>query len=439
MLTIVALALAALPSLHGAPSPAPDAVRRCVRQLHVDRSVQAEFAYLREREPRTREDQRTITGIPAPSLDEGERAAHLERRLRDVGVTDVSRDEAGNVIGRLPGVGRGPTVALAAHLDTVFPRHVDLAIREAEGRLLAPGIGDNSRGLGALIAVAESLTRLRLRTAGDILLIGTVGEEGLGDLKGVRALFRDPRRIDAFVAIDGAGSGNITASAVGSRRLEVTFDGPGGHSFADFGRPSANGALGRAVAQIYDLRLAPDARTTFNVGVVTGGTAVNAIAAQARMQIDLRSATAADLGALERQVRAIVTAAAQAENRRWASTQIEATIRTVGDRPPGANPAGAPIVEAAREAVRLLTGREAVLTSESTDANIPMSLGIPAIAVEGGGAGGSLHSTDEWFDPADAEIGPQTILLITLALAGTPDVCGPMIAERPRPAAGPGR
>jgi acetylornithine deacetylase/succinyl-diaminopimelate desuccinylase-like protein len=310
-------------------------------------------------------------------------------------------------------------VLISGHLDTVFPEGTDVRVRREGTVLRAPGIGDDCRGLALLLAVARALDAGGVRTRGTVLFVGTVGEEGPGNLRGVRHLFgaelKD--RVDYFISVDGTGLG-LTKDAVGSHRYRFTFRGPGGHSYGDFGMPSPIHALGRAVAKVAELRVPTQPKVTFTVGVIQGGTSVNSIAGEAAMEVDMRSVDAAALDSLDARVQAAVQSALAEENARWDSpVKLTVGIDTIGIRPGGTQPADAPIVRAAEAAGRRL-GFTVPSTASSTDANIPISLGIPSLTIDGGGAGGGAHSLGEWFDTKDSHLGTQWALLLVLTLAG---------------------
>ena len=382
-------------------------------------AVQRALEYLQTSEPETLDEQASICEIAAPPFHEAERAEEYGRRLAAVGLEDVRVDAEGNAIGERPGVGDGPTVVLSAHLDTVFPPGTDVTVTR-EGELLSgPGIGDDCRGLTVVLAVARAMQEVELETEGTIIFVGTVGEEGVGDLRGVKHLFGDELegRVDYFISIDGTGLG-ITHRAVGSHRYEVTFKGPGGHSYGAFGMPNPIHALGRAIAKIADFQVPRQPRVTFNVGLVEGGTSVNSIAYETTMTVDMRSESVEELGEIDSRFREAVQAALDEENGRWESdVQLEVEIVSIGVRPAGQTPADSATVRVAVQAVEIL-GFEARLGGGSTDSNIPMSLGIPAVTIDGGGAGGGAHSLDESFDTTDSHIGTQWALLLALTLAG---------------------
>lgn len=376
------------------------------------------------------EEQVRLNEIPAPPFREQTRAEYYLKKLREAGLRDARIDTEGNVIGVRRGTGRGPRVVISAHLDTVFPEGTDVKVREKAGRFYAPGISDDAAGLASLLTMVEHLTKSGLRTVGDIIVVGTVGEEELGDLRGVKALFRDDKDIDGFISLDGVGFGRIVNHATGSHRFSVEFKGPGGHSFAAFGLPSAIHAMGRAIAKIGELKPPADPKTTFTVGTVRGGTSVNAIAGDATMAIDIRSNSQEELLKFEEKVVAAIREAVEEENRRWGSKAISADIKLIGDRPAGLTPIDSPIVHTARAALRTVGADTRAITAASTDSNLPMSLGIPAITLSSAGQGGGSHSLGEWYTPTNNWLGPQLALLVSLGLAGVEGLTEPLLEKR---------
>jgi tripeptide aminopeptidase len=390
------------------------------------------LADLKSDAARTLAEQRRLAEIPSPPFKEQRRAAYYLERFRELGLRDAAIDGEGNVTGVRPGTGRGPKLLVAAHLDSVFPEGTDVTVREIDGALHGPGIGDNARGLAVLLSLVRTLDAHSLRMAGDIVWAGSVGEEELGNLRGVRALLRDHADIDGFVAIDGLKVKRLVNAGTGSHRYEIIFSGPGGHSFAAFGLPSPIHAMGRAIAGLSELRPPPEPKTTFTVGTVRGGTSVNAIAKEARMTLDIRSNAADELLRLEGQALAIVHDAVARENARWNSDAITVEIKLIGDRPAGLTPPEAPIVAAARRAIATVAPGTVELAASSTDSNLAMSLGIPAVTIGAGGEGGGQHSPAEWYRPTDAHLGPQAVLLTLLMLAGLDGVSDPVLARRAR-------
>ncbi|MCY4017318.1 MAG: M20/M25/M40 family metallo-hydrolase [Gammaproteobacteria bacterium] len=414
--------------------PIDPAAREAFDAVRADPRVIEALEQLRLREPATIEEQIRITEIPAPPFMEDERAAYYLEQVRARGLEDAWMDSEGNVIGRRPGAGVGggeaPILLIGAHLDTVFGPEVDVSVEFRDGRYYAPGIGDDSRGLAVLLAVIEVLGESGIDTVADVLFTGNVGEEGRGDLRGIKAIFRENPEIDGFISVDGVRMTRITIGGTGSRRFEFRFSGPGGHSFGAFGLPSATHAMGRAIAHIAELRTPSYPKTTFTVGTVDGGTSVNSIAADAVFAIDMRSNSPEQLVQLEAEAKAVALAAVAEENARWNNGEIALEFVLIGDRPTGLTPAGSPIVQAAALATETSGVPLRELGISSTDSNVPMALGIPAITMPGGGDGGDAHSPGEWFAPEDSHLGPQTVLLTILALAGIEGVSEPLLVDR---------
>lgn len=384
--------------------------------------VAAGLEFIESDHDRTVDEQIEITEIPSPPFKEDKRADDYLNRLEKAGVADVAKDDEGNVYGMIKGSGEGPTLFVSAHLDTVFPEGTDVKVKEEEdGTLHAPGIQDDGRGLAALLSVARGFQESGVKPQGDIILGGTVGEEGEGDLRGVKAFFEEHDDIDGYISMDGDDPGAVTYQATGSHRFRISFPGPGGHSFGAFGTPSSVHAMGRAIAQISDLETPSEPKTTFTVGVVEGGSAVNAIAGDATMLVDIRSNAEEEVVKVEEQVRSIVEDAAAAENERWDTKPdegIAVEVEMIGDRPAGTQDAASPIVETAWSSATSL-GLEAALSGpSSTDSNLPISLDIPAVTIGGGGNGEGSHSLDESYDPTDAYQGPQRAFLAILSLVG---------------------
>jgi tripeptide aminopeptidase len=377
-------------------------------------------------------EQKRITEIPAPPYKEKVRAEYYLKRMQELGFKDAAIDSEGNVIALRKGSGGGrPKLVVSAHLDTVFPEGTDVTVKESDGVARAPGIGDDSRGLAALLSLIKAMNANGIATVGDVMFVGTVGEEELGNLRGVEALFHDHADIDGFISIDGLGITRVVNQATGSHRYEMTFKGPGGHSFQEFGLPSAIHAMGRAIARIADLQTPSDPKTTFTVGTVSGGTSVNAIAAEARMAVDMRSNSTEELLKLEARLLDQVKQAATEENARWTSDKLTVDIKLIGDRPAGQVAMDSPIVQATQRAVAAISrGPRVTFAGSSTDSNLAMSLGIPAVTIGGGGEGGNWHSRNEWYRPVDAYLGPQNALLTILMLAGLDGVAKPALAVR---------
>jgi tripeptide aminopeptidase len=391
-------------------SPSPD-----------DPRVRTALQIIRDDNAWTLGQQVSICEIPAPPFGEARRAAEYRRRLTALGLRDVRIDSEGNVIAERPGIGDGPTVVIAGHLDTVFPESTDVRTRRVGGRIHGPGIGDDCRGLAVVLAVARAFQRGGIRTNGTVIFVGNVGEEGPGNLRGVRHLYNKELkgRIDYFISVDGTGLG-LTSRAVGSNRYRVTYKGPGGHSYGDFGMPSPIHALGRAISRISDLQVPSTPKTTFNVGLVRGGTSVNSIAFEASMDIDMRSESAQSLADADARVRRMLADALDAENARAQDPKGRLTlvIDTIGIRPAGTQPDTATIVRVAQAAASAL-GFTVRPGASSTDANVPIGLALPGIAIDGGGRGDGAHSLDEWYEDGERGwLGPQWAAMIVLSLVG---------------------
>ncbi|MUV37292.1 hypothetical protein JNUCC1_01098 [Lentibacillus sp. JNUCC-1] len=407
-------------------------VKATYAALLEEASVQKALTWIEDNHNKTVQTQIDVTEIPAPPFKEQRRAHDFKKRLEALGLKDVTMDAEGNVFGLYPGSGEGPTLFVAAHLDTVFPEGTNTEVRVEDGILHAPGISDDTRGLAEVLAIIEAFNTADMRPAGDIIFGGTVGEEGTGDLRGVKAFFNERDDVDGFLSIDGAPPNNITYKGTGSFRYRVTFNGPGGHSFADFGQPSAVHAAGRAVGALADMETADDPKTTFTVGMMEGGTSINAIAETATVMVDLRSNEQEALDELDDRFWTIVRQAVVAENERWDSKGITADIEKIGNRPPAVQADDAPIVQVAQGAVQALGGTPQLAGPGSTDANYPMSLGIPALALGIGGHGSGIHTVDEWYDPKDAWQTVQKNFLTIVGLAGVAEVTEPLLAQRLR-------
>jgi tripeptide aminopeptidase len=397
------------------------AVAQTVTVPADDPRVRAALQTIRDDNAWTLSQQVSLCEIPAPPFGEARRAAEYRRRLTSLGLRNVRIDAEGNTIGERPGTGEGPTVVVSGHLDTVFPESTNVRTRRVGGRIYGPGIGDDCRGLAVVLAVARAFQRAGVRTNGTVVFVGTVGEEGPGNLRGVRHLFeRELKgRIDYFISVDGTGLG-LTSRAVGSNRYRITYKGPGGHSYGDFGMPSPIHALGRAIARIAELEVAASPKTTFNVGIIRGGTSVNSIAFEASMDLDMRSESAQSLGDVDARVRRILDEALDAENGRArdAKQRLTLVVDTIGIRPAGTQPDSAAIVRAAQAAAGTL-GFTVRTGASSTDANVPIGLGLPGITIDGGGRGDGAHSLDEWYeDGSSGWLGPQWAALIVATLAG---------------------
>lgn len=363
-----------------------------------------------------------ICEIPAPPFKEEARAREIVRRFKEIGLARVRSDEEGNVIAERPGPSNEPRVIVSAHLDTVFPEGTNVRVRRDGARFHAPGISDNTCGIVSLIALARALDAGMIKTESGVCFVATVGEEGEGNLRGVRHLFTGGEfrsGVEAFISLDGPGLERITQRALGSRRYRVTMSGPGGHSWGDFGIVNPVHALGRAISRFasYPAPLAP--RTAYNVGIIEGGSSVNAIPQRASMVVDIRSVSSDEIEKLEKYLRRVVEIAAREENsqRSMSGTSLTCEFEQVGNRPSGETPVNSRIVRAAIECSRAL-GIEPRLDCSSTDSNIPISLGIPAITLGVGGISSNCHSLTEWYEPTGRELGLKRLLALTVTLAG---------------------
>ena len=410
--------------------PATEAV---FTKMLAHTGVKQAVDFLKADDERTLKDQIEITEIPAPPFKESVRAQAYQKRLQALGLADARIDAEGNVIAVRKGSGNGPVLVVSAHLDTVFPEGTDVKVKIKGNRYEAPGIYDDGRGLATLLSVIRAFNQTQLKTVGDIVFVGTVGEEELGDLRGVKALFRDNKNIDGFISLDGLDITRVVNQATGSRRFRIIYTGPGGHSFSAFGLPSATHALGRAIAKISEVRTIEDPKTTFTVGTLKGGTSVNAIAAEAELGLDMRSNSAAELKKLEDRIMVLAREAADEENKRWGKTDaIKVEFKLVGDRPAGNGSVDSPMVDAARRSVAAVGSQVKTVAASSTDSNLPISLGIPAVTLGVGGEGGGSHGPSEWFSPVNAWLGPQNVMLTVLSLVGVDGVTAPLLPVRAR-------
>ncbi|HSB08706.1 MAG TPA: M20/M25/M40 family metallo-hydrolase [Blastocatellia bacterium] len=396
--------------------------RPSIASLTGSAEIRRAFQFIDQMRNELDEELIRICEIPAPPFKEEARAKELLRRFEELGLAGVRSDAVGNVIAERPGLEGSARIVVSAHLDTVFPEGTDVRVRRDGTRLYAPGISDNTCGIVSLIALARALTAADITTDAAICFVSTVGEEGEGNLRGVRHLFTKGEfqsGVDAFISLDGPGLERITQRALGSRRYRVTVTGPGGHSWGDFGIVNPVHALGRAIARFasYPAPLAP--RTSYSVGVIEGGSSVNAIPERASMLVDIRSVSSDEIEKLEAYLGRVVEIAVREENsqRAISGTSLTSEITQVGDRPSGETPMDSRLVRAAIECSRVL-GIEPRLDCSSTDSNIPISLGIPAITIGVGGISSNCHSLTEWYEPVGRELGIKRLLLLAVALAG---------------------
>ncbi|HXG89278.1 MAG TPA: M20/M25/M40 family metallo-hydrolase [Vicinamibacterales bacterium] len=413
MRIVFGLIVLALASPAFAQQDAAQLGAKLLQEAAVKNAVEA----IRAAEPQTLEDQVRLCEVEAPPFKETKRAQLYAQMFKEIGLTNVRIDKEGNVLGEKRGTQARPHLVFSAHLDTVFPEGTNVTVKRDGTMFRAPGIGDDCRGLAVVLAVARAMVKGNIQTPGTITFVGTVGEEGLGDLRGVKFLFREGMKgqIDRFVSIDGTGLG-MTHIAVGSLRYRVTFKGPGGHSYGAFGMVNPIHALGRAMARVSDFEVPREPKTTFNVGRIGGGTSVNAIPFEAWAEVDMRSADQASLQSIDAKFHKAVDDAVADENARWGSRQLTVEKTVVGNRPAGRTPADSAIVLAAVSATQAL-GFAVTLDEGSTDSNIPMNMGIPAITIDGGGRGSGAHALDESFDSTNSWQGSQRALLLAIVLA----------------------
>jgi tripeptide aminopeptidase len=389
--------------------------------LAKDKRVQAARKHVRQTDQQTVADMLAAVAIAAPPFGEGARADWVAEQLRALGLT-VNTDEVGNVIAHNGQLTGDAPIIISAHLDTIFPPETVIDVRRNGHRILAPGIADNARGLAGMLAVARALQSEAIDTEHPVVYVATVGEEGLGDLRGVKHLFRagsELRKAGAFISLDGTGRRRIVYRAIGSRRLRVTITGPGGHSWADWGFANPVHALGTAISAIAQIEVPRQPRTAVTVARIGGGTSVNAIPADAWFELDIRSEAGGSMSDMETAVRAAVKDAVSTTNsaRKRGTPALEVDLRVIGDRPSGETSINNSLVRAARAATRYL-GDAPELVASSTDANIPIALGIPAIAIGAGGESGGTHTLDEWYMNTGGAEGIERVLLIVLAAAG---------------------
>ena len=400
-----------------------EAMKARLADLCGDDRVKTALQVCVDEADRAMEEQIHISEIESPTFAEGVRGEEIARLLKEYGLTDVVIDPSGNVVGRRPGTGSGPVLAIAAHLDTVFPAGTNLKVRKEGHLYYGPGIGDNASGLRSMLQVLRALEKAGIETDGDILFVGTVGEEGNGDIRGANALFDGSRKIDGFMALDMADVFTVQNGATGAHRWRLAIEGEGGHSYLDYGHvPSAIHAMCRAGAMIADLDLPEDPKTTYTIGTIKGGTSVNTIAASCQVDVDMRSLDDGNLAALEAMIFKCFEEGVAEENAIWGVTdpakQVRLEVIMIGDRPGGQRPHDCPVLQTSRAAMDCLGLELKRYTCSSTDANKPVSLGIPATCLSGGGAMYRTHTVDEYYDAIHIEEGPKMVFLTACALAG---------------------
>lgn len=395
--------------------------QQTVAALSEMRVVHDAFAWFRAHSRELEDIQLEVTAIPAPPWGEAERSAWLKQRFEQRGLTGVHQDELGNVFGIRPGTQPdAPYIALNAHLDTVFPAGTEITAKREAGKLYGPGIADNGSGITAMLAIAGALAEAGIPNESPILFIGSVGEEGEGDLRGMRHIFQQRRWLDSIaclIAIDGAGTDTIIAEGLGSRRYEITVSGAGGHSWSDFGVANPIVALARIIDAFSRTPVPAIPKTTYNIGTIEGGTSVNSIPQTAVMRVDTRSASVEELDKLERALRDAVEKTVACMPGRNRKEILRAEVKIIGDRPAADLPVDSRLLQTIR-AVDTQLSNSARIQRASTDANIPLSLGREAVAIGAGGSGGGAHTLHEWYDAAGRDLGLKRILLLTLAMSG---------------------
>ena len=393
-----------------------------IKKIANNNKVKKAFKYIVDVEDKTNKNLIELTEIEAPPFKEEKRAKEFSERLKLAGIEKVWIDSIGNVIGLLEGSIGNKNIAIDAHLDTVFPEGTDVKVRIKNDTLFAPGIGDDTRGLAMILTIAETLIKSDIKPVDNILFIGTVGEEGLGDLRGVRYLFKNNEpKIDSWIAIDGGSIGRVNNQALGSYRYEVVFDGPGGHSWGAFGLVNPHHALGAGIKNFVekaDMYTDSGPKTSYNVGIISGGTSINSIPFKSSMQIDIRSIDPNRLNDMEEILFKSMNEALDEQNEiKRSGPDLKLTINKIGNRPSGKVDESVPLIQKTIAATQYM-GVEPRLTIGSTDSNIPISLGLPAVTIGRGGEGGGAHSLDEWWLNKDGYRSIQLALLLLLSESG---------------------
>lgn len=393
-------------------------VRDIFQILMNDQRVQKGLEFIEQDQPQCIEEQKHLVQIEAPTFHETNRALRYQEYFKELGLEEIHLDRHGNVLGTLKGSGQGPRLLLEAHLDTVFPFGTSVVPIEKDGRIYAPGICDDTRGLAANLSVIRAFNATGLRPLGDIVFAGTIAEEGLGGMKGMKWLLEDNPDIRGTISIDGAGCDSIIYEATGIINYEVTYRGPGGHAYVKFGTPSPIQAAGRAIAKLSDLQVPETPKTTFTVSLIEGGQAIHGIAEQSVFKINMRSDSAEELEKLEKRALEAFQLGALEENKRWGSNEIEVTYEKILDVPAGTQSSDALIVQAAWVATESIGVEPRLDSGGCTNTNMPVCMGIPAVTLGRGGKEGGVHTLSEWFDPEGTYRCPQKSFLLLLALSG---------------------
>ncbi len=407
-----------------------------IAKLRACPAVEKGLAQAEEQHQQRINEQVQLTEVPAPPFHEEERAKVFAQLLAAAGIPDVHQDQIGNVIGRLKGIGNGPTLVIGAHIDTVFKEGTPIKVSQEGTKYFAPGISDDAAGLVSLLQVARSITQQGIKTVGDIVFVGILGEEGNGDLRGCKALFKVKNDYDGMLAIDSANVHRILRGSVGCKRYRIIFESLGAHSLHKFGIVGSSiHGLARAITKVDDLQVPTEPKCTFNFGVVKGGTSVNAIAARAEAELDIRSVDQPSLDAFVKRVLKAIQEACDEENNRWnleGENAVRLIIKQIGDRPAGANKDDASVIQAAYGTLQSLSIPLEKYTLAATDQNVPLFYGLPATTLGAGGIEANNHSLSEWWEAEDAFQGPQVAFLTALTLVGVNGVTEPLLEKQPR-------
>ena len=410
-------------SLHPEIPPINESVLQAMKVLATDPKIQKGLQIAKDQASFAMQEQVELCEIASPTFEEATRAKEIARRMEQYGLTDVSIDEIGNVVCVRKGTGNGPVLVIDAHMDTVFPMGTDVKVRREGDTYYAPGIGDNTSGCRALLQLIRCFNEADIKTEGDILFVGTVGEEGNGDIRGAKFIVKGDRQVDGYIAIDSFSEGVVVNGGVGCHRWRVSIDGKGGHSFMDFSQiPSAIHAMCHAGHLIDHLVPPSEPYTTFNIGTIKGGTSVNTIAPHCEVDIDIRSISNDELLKLEAQIFEALDAGVEEENKRWGITDPEKmltlTKTQIGDRPAGSRDGGCPVIQCALSAQKVLGIELTQYGPSATDANAPISKNIPAACLGSGGLSEKFHTLDEYFVDRDSYKGPQLVFLAACMLVG---------------------
>lgn len=422
-------------SLHPEIPSINESVLQAMKVLATDPKIQKGLQIAKDQASFAMQEQVELCEIASPTFEEATRAKEIARRMEQYGLTDVSIDEIGNVVGVRKGTGNGPVLVIDAHMDTVFPMGTDVKVRREGDTFYAPGIGDNTSGCRALLQLIRCFNEADIKTEGDILFVGTVGEEGNGDIRGAKFIVKGDRQVDGYIAIDSFSEGVVVNGGVGCHRWRVSIDGKGGHSFMDFSQiPSAIHAMCHAGHLIDHLVPPSEPYTTFNIGTIKGGTSVNTIAPHCEVDIDIRSISNDELLKLEAQIFEVLDAGVEEENKRWGITDPEKmltlTKTQIGDRPAGSRDGGCPVIQCALSAQKVLGIELTQYGPSATDANAPISKNIPAACLGSGGLSEKFHTLDEYFVDRDSYKGPQLVFLAACMLVGVEGQKALLIAKK---------